>query len=664
MLVKSGKDLQAAKLATLGLAAIRNIGIFAHVDAGKTTLSERILVHSGAVRQAGSVDQGTAHTDTLPVEQRRGISVKATSVSCHWKGLTFNLIDTPGHTDFSSEIERSLWALDGAVLLLDAVEGLQPQTEVLFHLLKEQGIPVLFFLNKTDREGAEPSRVVAHIRSMLTPDVVELADRSAVTEFVCGTDEALMERFFAGDEIPWGDCEARLRALVCRGECCPVLHGSALRDQGVTELLDAVVDYLPEPAEVDELCGVVFACGVDRVMGRGLLVRLYGGRLENRQAVNIVVGADAVTGQPRTEQRKITQIRDVSGNDLGVLEAGMVGVLYGLGDVPIGHVFGRREALPRKIEPGMLRSPLVRVQVIPDKPEEMRALRDACMTLSAEDPMLHANYVQALDQLQVNVMGTMQFEILEEMLRTRFGLTAHFSEPAVIYKETIRRAATGFVDYTMPKPCWAIMHFLVEPGARGSGVTFESKVPLKDIMARYQHQVENTIPRALRQGRLGWEVTDVKITLTAGEHHLEHTHPLDFVVATPMGIQDALQNGGSTLLEPILEAKFLLPTECIGRVISDVNAMRGEVLNTVTMGDRVMLTALVPVSTSLNYSTTLAMATGGRAAMTARLHGYRECPLELGATTPRRTVDPLDKARYILVVRNALEGGIFEEGDD
>ena len=582
--------------------------------------------------QAGSVDDGTAHTDTLPIERRRGISVKATCVRLQWKGMDINLIDTPGHTDFSAEIERSLWALDGAVLLADAVEGVQPQTEVLFHALHEQHVPVVFFINKIDRIGANVAEAVAQIRKLLTQDVVLMSDEAELTEYVCGNDDELMEAYLDGKTIARETLMAKVAGWAREGRCHPVYVGSALKDEGVEALLDAVVDFLPPPSSCgDELCGVVFASMTDRVMGRGLW------------------------------QRKITQIRGVDGDDLGELHAGEVGVVYGLGDVKIGHVFGDRAKLPRPVQPGQLRSPLINVQVLPEKPEEMRALRTACETLSEEDPLLQVNYIKTLDQLNLRVMGTVQLEILEEVLRTRFELKATFAKPTVIYKETIQKAARGHVDYTMPKPCWAIMDFLIEPAPRGSGVTFESKVPVKDIMARYQHQVEQALPMALKQGRLGWEVTDVHITLIGGNHHLVHTHPLDFVVATPIGIQDGLRNGGSQLLEPILKARFRLPADCIGRVMNDVNLMRGEVLETTTDGERVTLDALIPVSSSLDYATTLAMATGGRGSMNVRLHGYRECECTPDKTTPRRTVDPLDMAKYILVVRNALEGSLFDD---
>ena len=640
---------------------IRNIGIFAHVDAGKTTLSEQLLMHAGAIRRVGSVDEGTAHTDNLPVEQRRGISVKATCVSLNWRDTAINLIDTPGHVDFSAEVERSLWALDAAVVVVCAVEGVQPHTETLFQALKEQRIPTLFFLNKTDREGADTARVLAQIQRLLTPHAVSMADDEAVTEFVCAQDDELLERYLSGEEFAPDFIQTRLADMTRAAEACPVYAGSALRDEGVVPLLDAMVDFLPAPASGgDGLCGVVFASAQDRVLGRGVWVRLYAGSLENRAPVTLPAGVDPLTGEEKLVQRKITQIRRVDGSDAGSLMAGEIGVIYGLGDVKVGQVLGDEALLPRRVEPGHLRTPLITVQVIPDKPEEMQNLRIACEALSAEDPLLQVRYAKALNELQLHVMGTIQLEIIQELLDTRFGMKVTFSKPAVIYKETIAKVASGFVAYTMPKPCWAIMRFEIEPAPRGSGVTFKSTVPVRDILLRYQHQVEQALPLALHQGRLGWEVTDVNITLVDGNHHQFHTHPLDFIVATPWGIQDGLQRGGSTLLEPILEVRFLLPPDCVGRVMSDVALMRGEVTHTETDADRVLMTALVPAATSVDYAATLASATSGRGSMSVKLHGYRDCPLELGATSPRRSVDPLDTSKYILAARSALEGGIFD----
>lgn len=638
---------------------VRNIGIFAHVDAGKTTLSEQILSHTGSIRTVGSVDAGTAHTDSLPIERRRGISVKATCVSASYKGIRINLIDTPGHVDFSAEVERSMWALDGAVLVICAVEGVQPQTEVLFRAMVEQNIPVLFFINKTDRENADVERVTAQIRRLLTPNAVPLSDLESLTELICNSSDELLEHYLEGEKIDNAVIEEKLTEMTRENAAYPILSGSALKNDGVGELLEAIVKYLPSPAHSDELCGVVFASRQDRNLGRGVWVRLYGGSLEAREVITLPAGTDPITGEQKQVQYKITQIHDTELSPSGRIGCGEIGVVYGLGDVRIGQILGHKELAGRRVEPGSLRTPLIAVQAIPSSPDKMQDLRRACEILSGEDPLLQVQYVRYLNELHLKVMGAIQLEILEELLLSRFDLKVTFDDPAIIYKETVSRPCVGFVAYTMPKPCWAILKFEITPAPRGSGVTFSSTVPLARIMGCYQRQVEQTIPAALKQGRRGWEVTDVNIKLVDGEHHLMHTHPLDFIVATPMGIQDGLERGGSTLLEPILAARFILPSDFMGRVMSDVVAMRGEVTDSEYDGDRVILNALIPVESSLDYSIKLAAFTSGRGAMSVKLHGYRECPPELGRTAKRRSIDPLDKSKYILAVRGALDGDIF-----
>lgn len=639
---------------------LRNIGIFAHVDAGKTTLSEQLLAHAGAIRQTGSVDGGTAHTDMLPVERRRGISVKATCVSFEWNNVSINLIDTPGHVDFLAEVERALWALDAAILVICGVEGVQPQTELLFHALREQKIPLIIFLNKMDRPGADASKVMRQMKRMLSEQIARPDEYDEVAEVICSTDDELLELYLAGETFHPQELKKRMEGLARRGDAYPVYCGSALRDEGIEAVLDAVVDCLPPPAPQKELCAVVFAAQQDRMLGRGVWVRVFGGRLEARMALNLPAGVDPLTGEEKSVQQKINQLRSVNGESTAALEAGEIGIVYGLGNIKIGHVIGNAASLPRRVEPGKLRTPLITVQVIPEKAEELPRLREACEILSGEDPLLQAHYVRALNEQHLNVMGTIQLEILAELFKTRFDLDVHFSSPAILYRETITNPARGFVAYTMPKPCWAIMEFVIEPAPRGSGILFSSTVPVREIAARYQHQVEQALPLALAQGRLGWQVTDLKITLVGGNHHQFHTHPLDFIVATPMGIQDGLRRGGSTLLEPVLDVRFIVPPECVGRIMSDVVAMRGEVLESLSDGERVLMKALLPVATSLNYSTTLSALTSGRGSMSIRLHGYRDCPLELGATARRRNTDPLDTSRYILAARSALEGGIFD----
>ncbi len=638
---------------------IRNIGIFAHVDAGKTTLSEQLLAHAGAIRSRGSVDAGTTHTDLLPVERRRGISVKATCVRLEHKGVRVNLIDTPGHVDFMAEIERSLWALDAAVLVISAVEGVQAQTEILFQAMAKQHMPVLIFINKIDREGADTERVLKEIRHYLSPRAVFTSDAEGIAEIACDEDEELLEKYLGGEEIDAVLAKDLFTKVCRRGEAYPVLTGAALRDLGIDPVLDGIVDFLPDTVVGDKLSGVVFAAKQDKALGRGVWVRLFGGALENRMAMDLPGGLDPMTGEVRMEQRKISQIQDVDGEPVGCVEGGGIAIVYGLGDIPIGHIFGDPADLPHEIETGSLRRPLITTRVLPKKPDKMQDLRQACMILSGEDPMLEARYVRSLNELHLHVMGKIQMEIIEEILLNRFDLEVTFTPPAIIYKETVARKCEGYVAYTWPKPCWAILRFLIEPGPRGSGVVYRCDLTEKTLKQRYMHQVEQALPLALKQGRLGWEVTDVVITLIDGNDHIWHTHPLDFIVATPMGIQDGLKRGGSVLLEPVLDVRFLLPEESVGRVMGDIIHMRGEVTENIGDGERVLLRARIPAQTSLDYAAQLAAITGGRGVMNIRFHGYEECPLELGATAERRSVDPLDTSRYILAARSALEGGIF-----
>ena len=687
-------------------SALRNIGIFAHVDAGKTTLTEQMLLLGGAIRSAGSVDRGTAHTDSLPVEQRRGISVQAACVSLHWNDVRINLIDTPGHADFASEIERSLWALDGAVLIVSAADGVEPQTELLFQALKRQSLPCVIFINKIDREGADVPRTMAEIRKRLTGDAAlipvasaiaaEVPDssasyasrtagftaaelHSALIDALSSHDDELMETWLETGDVPDSRLLASAEMLSGQGLFHPVLCGSALRGQGITELLDAVVRFLPSPDmavvpsrggengglrpdrpsagpaasahnEVNPLCGVIFGVTPPSALGRGAWVRLFSGALRNRDSVQ------SASGTPL----KITQIRDVDGTDTGELSAGQIGLVYGLTGAVTGQILGDPSKLPRFVDPGSMAKPLMTVQAIPSGPDKLDDLRKAFTELAAEDPLLGVRFLRDVRELHINVMGRIHLEILAEIIKNRFGLEVSFGKPSVIYKETIASEAIGSAVYTMPKPCWAILHFRLKPGPRGSGITYRSRVSFRDIPERYQHQVEQALPTALAQGRLGWEVTDLDITLEEGNYHHIHTHPLDFIVATPWGIQDGLRNGGSTLLEPLLEIRFLLPADSVGKVMGDIVLMRGEVKDSSDDDDRTILTATVPAAECLDYSERLAALTGGRGSMAAKLCGYRECPPEKGAVQPRRGVDPLDTSKYILAARSALEGGIFD----
>ena len=637
-----------------GQASIRNIGIFAHVDAGKTTLTERLLAHGGAIREAGAVDSGTAHTDRMDIERRRGISIRATCASLEWKGVAVEIIDTPGHADFIAEVERSLWALDGAVLLLSAVDGVQPQAEVLFQAIRRCGLPALIFINKADREGADVPGAIAQAREALSEKIVDIDDDEQLHLLLAEDDEAALDAYLQGNLYPRERLLPAVRALTLAGKAYPAWHGSALRDEGIAPLLDAIVAYLPPPSgeAASPLSGVVFAIDNDKALGRAAHVRLFSGTLSNRDPVALPGG-----------QGKVSQIRTVPlegrGRDLGTLRAGEIGAVYGLPGVRVGQVLGDAALLPRRVASGEIGAPLLMVKVTPGDPSKQNELRLALETLSSEDPLLSVETLGG--ELHIRVMGAVQLEVIAELLAARFGLEASLGAPNVIYRETIARPAVGFYAYTMPKPCWAVIKFEISPLPRGSGVRFESVVPAREILPRYQHQIEQAIPLAVKQGMLGWQVDDVLIQLVGGEHHLIHTHPLDFILATPIAFMDGLRRGGSVLLEPILDMRITAPEGCMGKLLGEIVRMRGETVTSQLRGNTMHVSAKTPLAAAVDFSVRLAAITGGQGTLSVRLAGYEACDLELGATCPRQGVHPLDTAKYILAARNALDGGVWDE---
>ena len=644
------------------MQVLRNIGIFAHVDAGKTTLSECMLSRAGAIRAHGEVDSGTAHTDRMDIERRRGISVVATTARLHWRGVDINLIDTPGHADFACEVERSLWALDGAVLVLSAVEGVQPQTEVLFRALSKRAMPAIFFINKIDREGASVDRTLQQIRTMLGASAALLDEPASLQEAIAEHDEQALDDYLEGKLYNINKLRAMAIPLCHDAKIYPALSGCALRNEGIAPLLDAVIDMLPAPVGDSDapLCGIVYAVNPGSAMGRAAQVRLFSGSLKNRDPLTLSYRGD--DGLMRKTEAKITQIRGIAlegqGEDLGQLQAGEIGTIYGLGDVRAGQVIGDRALLPRRISMGELGVPLLMVKVeIADK-AKLPALRLALTQLCAEDPLLGASEYGG--EPHIKVMGAIQLEILGELLRSRFDLNVEFGPPRIIYRETIAKTAVGFYAYTMPKPCWAVIKFQIEPLPRGRGVEFSSVVPVKEIMQRYQNQVRQAIPLAIKQGMLGFQVDDVKITLIGGEHHLIHTHPLDFIVATPIAFLDGMRRGGSKLLEPLTELRITVPGEYVGKMMSEVAAMRGTVLSTETAGHLATVTAEVPLATSTDFSIRLPQLTSGRGAMSIRHIGYQDAPADVMATCPRQGVHPLDTSKYILASRSALDGELFD----
>ncbi|MDF2630214.1 MAG: small GTP-binding protein, partial [Symbiobacteriaceae bacterium] len=497
----------------------------AHVDAGKTTTTEQMLFLSGRIRTPGRVDDGTAQTDYLDVERQRGITVRTAATALPWKGCNINLVDTPGHTDFVAEVERSLRVLDGAVLIISAAEGVQAHTETLWHALRSRRIPTLIFINKVDRFGAGPERVLGQVRRMLTERAVpvqalpatehdfqgvEPLDGATLLEQLAEWDDLALERYVGGEAPAAGPRGpgswplARLAELTRAGEAVPVLFGSSLKGLGVAELLDAIVDLLPGPAPVAASpppapAGVIFKVEADPVMGRLAYVRLFAGEVPARGAVHL-------SGRPApTKVAAVRRMYARHHQDLPALQAGDIGVLCGLGNVRAGDTFGPEELLPPLHR---LARPVLSVRAWPEREYDQSRILIAMQTLVDEDPSLQMHWVPAVRELTLTVVGPVQVEIVEALLQSRFGLTARFSPPSVIYRETPVASGEAQVEYR-PSQGWAWLHMRVEPGEPGSGVTY---VPLNrhdELYPQFEAEVRRTALETLEQGLAGWQVTDV-----------------------------------------------------------------------------------------------------------------------------------------------------------
>lgn len=638
---------------------IKNIGILAHVDAGKTSVTEQLLYLSGAIRNVGSVDSGTAQTDFLSIERERGISVRCAHTSFTYNSCNVNLIDTPGHTDFAGEVERSLIALDAAILVVSAVEGVQSHTENLWNALNAMDIPSVIFINKIDRAGSRFDELLNHELLTLKSHgkfvpftvpqnegsdacLVQSSDKSAIIEFAADFDDTIAEAFLEG--------QAPDEALLCNiitnciaeRKLFPVLCGSAKVGVGVKELLDFIVDNLPDATADDKLSGVVFGIEHDKAMGKIAHVRLFGGNLTARDTLSNY-----------DDGSKISQIRKFNGQkfiDIGSVSGGDIAALCGLKNASVGDIIGEYERKGYSFV-----NPFLSVKATPADGGDIQPLLNALRELAAEEPLLNCKWEKTEREILVSITGKIQLDVLKALLLERYGLKAEFSPPSVIYKETPTNSGIGFDAYTMPKPCWAVVKLNIEPLPRGSGVVFEKeKISNNTLAYKYQDHIRTSFFQNLEQGPLGWEVTDFRCTLIGGEHHSIHTHPLDFFVATPMALMKGLDETGTTLLEPFLKIRITAQADLLGKLVSEILAMRGEFDQPVINGDKLTIEAFLPVATSLDFPVKLSSLSSGKATLFSSFAGYRECPLELGATTPRRGINPLDRSKWILYCRGAI----------
>lgn len=658
---------------------IRNIGIIAHIDAGKTTLTEQLLFQSGSSRNLGSVDKGTTHTDSMEIERQRGISVKASEIDLLWKGTNIYIIDTPGHTDFSAEVERSIGVLDGAVVVLSSVEGVQPQTEVYFNALKELRTPSIFFINKLDRIGSNPEKTLIDIKKVLSNKIIpvqivyekeegftvknifeEIGYILKIDEITNDTWKELIEEIISilgdnNEEIIEKYYDGVLTVEMVKKEICkqskegkiyPVFYGTAIKGEGVKELLDGIIEYLPGTYDLDggELSALIYKISHHKTLGKVSHLKIFSGKIETR---------DEIYNVSKDKKEKITIIKKIINQketDVKSASSGELIMVSGL-DSSTYDILGSKSNIPRL---SSIANPLLTLKIFSKKEEDYITLVEALSILQEEEPLLNMEWIKDKKEIHIQIMGKIQLEIIESILKERFNIDVTFGQPSVIYKETPINSAYGEERYTMPKPCWAVVRFLIEPLPMGGGVVYESQVRAEDVKVKYQREIENSLHRILKQGIYGWNVTDLKITFVAGEDHVMHSRPGDFPAATAMALMKGLCETGIQLLEPMINFRISVPENVSGKILNDIIQMRGTFENPSVYKDTFTVEGILPVATSLEYSIKLGIISSGKGIMSTRFAGYSKCPLDLGATRERVGVNPLDRSKYILYVRNAL----------
>ena len=661
-----------------------NLGILAHVDAGKTTLTERLLYAAGVIDELGSVDDGSTQTDTLALERQRGITIKSAVVSFVVDDVAVNLIDTPGHPDFIAEVERVLSVLDGAVLVISAVEGVQPQTRLLMRALQRLRVPTLVFVNKIDRRGADVERVLGSIRERLTPAIVPMGRASdlgtpnasftpsdmtdgdftaTLAAALAENDDALLAAYVYDEaRVPYRRLRDALAKQTARSLVHPVYAGSALTGAGVDALTTGIVELLPGDAGDPDgpVSGTVFKVERGRAGERIAYVRMFSGTVRTRDRLRL--GDDV--------EEKVTAIRVFEGGasvQHGELRAGEIGRLWGLGEIRIGDAIGTPAGVGRH----HFAPPTLETVVVPEDAGDKAALRVALAQLAEQDPLIDVRQDDTAQELSVSLYGEVQKEVIQATLAAEYGLDVAFREATPICVERPSGIGEAIeVLHADTNPFHATIGLRVEPSAAGAGVAFRLDVDPRTVplyvyktLESFTESMDGYVRRALREGVFGWQVTDCLVTMTRCVYSIPDGPPsrrgppstaADFRKLTPLVVMQALEAAGTVVCEPVVRASVEVPTGSIGSVLPGLARLGAAVGTPSTKGTLATIEAVLPAARAQELQRQLPRLTGGEGVLETEFAGY-EAVAGTPPARPRTTVSPLDRAEYLMALAHRVE---------
>ncbi len=678
----------------LPIEKLRNIGIMAHIDAGKTTTTERILFYTGKVHRMGEVHDGAATMDFMEQEKERGITITSAATTCEWKGHRINIIDTPGHVDFTVEVERSLRVLDGAVALFCAVGGVEPQSETVWRQADKFGVPRIAFVNKMDRVGADFFNVIQMMKDRLSTNPVpvqipigegdlftgvidligmkaimytedplgtkfEIFDvpkdlekyakehRTKLLESVSDIDDTLLVKYLEGEEITEDEIKKVIRQATIKGKIVPVLCGSAFKNKGIQLLLDAIVDYLPSPADLPEIIGhhphmndlitrkltedekftaLAFKIMSDPYVGRLTFFRVYSGK---------ATAGSYVYNSTKEKKERLGRLLQMHANhrtDIDEVYAGDIAAAVGLKFTKTGDTLCD-ESDPIILEKMEFPEPVIQIAIEPKTKADQDKLSEALNKLADEDPTFRVSVNEETGQTLIAGMGELHLEILVDRMKREFKVEANVGKPQVAYRETIKnkvQAEGKFIRQTGGRGKFGHVWIEVEPNEKGKGYEFINKIVGGVIPKEYIPAVSAGIEEAMRNGVLaGYPVVDVKVTLFDGSYHEVDSDELSFRIAGSIAFKEAAKKANPVLLEPIMEVEVVTPEEYLGDVMGDLNSRRGKIEGFSARKDAQVIKALVPLSEMFGYATVLRSMTQGRAIYTMQFAFYQEVPKQI-----------------------------------